>query len=63
MIPEIQANIYWSPLLEKWVAEIKELTHEETCVFYKEHVDRNLVLFEVSRFFAEQTNTNARTVY
>lgn len=63
MIPEIQANVYWSHLLQKWVAEIKELTHEENCVFYKENADRNLVLFEVSRFFAEQTNTNARTTY
>lgn len=50
MNQEIQVNIYWHNLLEKWVGEVNEVGKDQTCLYYTEKPDWDEVALGVSRF-------------
>jgi hypothetical protein len=61
MNQEIQANIYWHSLLEKWIGEVTEVGENQTCLYYIERANWDEVALGISRFLSGLTTTGLAT--
>ena len=56
---EIQINVYWHELLQKWVAEVRNLAEHDLCIFFTESLEYDTVVARVCEFLL--TNRKKRT--
>ena len=50
----METNIYWSPLLQQWVGEVRQLPEHDLCAFYVEHREWLVVVSQVAEFVEGQ---------